>query len=222
MPLTNDKPSRKSIRPQVEALAANRLCPESRALYTTLAKAIHRRVEWRAHTHYSDLLSKTDSEEITADVLLQLISGSLVQFRGHSMGELIAYVRSISDRSLWRFARRRLRERDALAGHAGDAVRAWSAHLPSPEQALAWDPSPFLNEKDTNYLRNLLDAGSRAELARTSGVSRAAVTQRVQRIRARIDALPSAQRDATERWFRNLTEDIGLGQRQVSAPTLDW
>ena len=221
MQSTQIKQKRESIRQQVEALAANRQCPEARALYVTLAKSVHRRVQWRARAHYSDLVSRIDCEEVTADVLMQLMCGSLARFRGDTMGELIAFVRAISDRALWRFARRRLRERDALEGQAGECVRDWNAKLPNPEQALEWKPEPFLDEKDANYLKALLHAGSRADFARTAGVSRAAVTQRVQRIRARIDALPKAQRDATEKWFCNLSQQAAIPE-PVTEARPDW
>jgi DNA-directed RNA polymerase specialized sigma24 family protein len=72
---------------------------------------------------------------------------------------------------------------------------------PDEEVELAVD-SP-LRPKDQAYLLELLQAGTKAELARRTGVSRAAVTQRVQRIRSRIDAL--AQQD-------RLTHDVWMSQ----------
>ena len=48
---------------------------------------------------------------------------------------------------------------------------------------------------------SLLEAGSKAALARRVGVSRAAVTQRVQRIRQRIDALSGHDRMAHDVWM---------------------
>ena len=58
-----------------------------------------------------------------------------------------------------------------------------------------------LSEADQAYLRQLLAAGSKAELARRAGVSRAAVTQRVQRIRRRVAELAPRERSSHEVWL---------------------
>ena len=96
------------IRPALEQLLGNRHTPEAKGLYTTLARYTHRRVEITATRRYGDVLAPVDREELVGDVLLQLMSGALVRFRGHSVGELLAFVRTISDRLVGHAARRRI------------------------------------------------------------------------------------------------------------------
>ncbi len=117
------------------------------------------------------------------------------------MGELFAFVRTISDRGAWRSVRRRGRDR-ALRGslRVADAA-SWTSIPPGPDRYLQIVPDSPLHERDQAYLHQLLEAGSKAELARRVGVSRAAVTQRVQRIRARIDELAGMERMAHEAWM---------------------
>ena len=194
------------IRPQLRLLLADRHSPEARALFLTLAGYAHSRVRRHARSRYGDLLGAPDEEELVADVLLQLMAGSLATFRGHSLPELLAFVRSICDRSVWRLARLRRRERDTLEGPVGEEVRGWNAASPSPEASVRMVPASPLNQADQGYLMELLEAGSKAEMARLQGVSRAAVTQRVQRIRARIEQLSPRDQATAEAWLRGSAE----------------
>ena len=73
--------------------------------------------------------------------------------------------------------RRRDRERSLLQADS-DVVEDWTANLPRPDAHLEVVPDSPLGEQDQAYLLQLLAAGSKAEFARRSGVSRAAVTQR--------------------------------------------
>ncbi len=191
-----------SIRPQLELLLTNRHSPETRSLYLTLARYIDRRVGRTLFRRYPDVLSKPDHEEVVGEVLLQLMSGSLARFRGHTIGELLAFVRAICDRTVGHTARRRIRERDTLAGAALNEVRAWTSDSPRPDKVVRLVPHSPLSDADTAYLTALLGAGSQAELARTAGVSRAAVTQRLHRIRDRIQAMKPEHRETAREWVR--------------------
>jgi DNA-directed RNA polymerase specialized sigma24 family protein len=191
-----------TIRPQLEQLLSDRHSPEARTLYLTLARYIDKRVGRTLYRRYHDVLARPDREELVGDVLLQLMSGSLTRFRGHTIGELLAYVRSICDRTVGHAARRRIRERDTLAGAANGAVRDWTPASPRPDQVVRLVPESPLTEADTTYLEALLHAGSQAELARSEGVSRAAVTQRLHRIRDRIEAMAPDVQDTAKEWVR--------------------
>ena len=79
--------------------------------------------------------------------------------------------------------------------------------LTRPGQLVRIVPDLPLSEKDEQYLRALLEAGSKAELARRRSLSRAAVTQRVQRIRKRIDALQPQQRMAVDAWLQQAARE---------------
>ena len=198
------------LREQVRALIADRHTPEARALYLELARYVHGRVHRGVRTRYPDVLSADDEEELVGEVLYQLMSGALASFRGESLPELLGFCRSVADRCVWRAARKRLRERDALDGVAGEHVRDWSGTVPSPEESVRIIPETPLSQKDQDYLLAVLAAGSRSEFARQAGVSRAAVTQRVQRIRARIQALSERDQRATEAWLRHSVERLQL------------
>ena len=71
----------------------------------------------------------------------------------------------------------------------------------TPEQALVTIPESPLQEADTSYLLGLIQAGSQAAYARQQAVSRAAVTQRIQRIRKRIQALKEADQTTMRIWM---------------------
>lgn len=192
-----------SIQVELRRIAADRTSPEAQALFLTLTGYVDRRVRRIAGARYSDLLGAAEQEEIVGEVLYQLMAGSLAQFRGDTLPELLGFVRSISDRCVGRAARKRLRERAALDVEGQDAVRAWMGVLPQPDQAVHFAPASPLSAQDEGYLRELLQAGSRAEYARSNGVSRAAVTQRVQRIRSRIESLPEREQQAAEGWLHH-------------------
>jgi len=189
-----------TIRPQLEQLLANRHSPEARALYMTLASYIHKRVARTTRIRYPDVLTHADQEEIVGDVLLQLMSGALARFRGHTIGELLAFVRMICDRTVGHTARRHIRERDTLSGHTREEIMAWTSQSPRPDQVIRLVPEVPLSEADAAYLQALLEAGSQATLARRQGVSRAAVTQRLHRIRDRIASMSPKAQQSTRDW----------------------
>lgn len=196
----NNEPT--TIRPQLEQLLTDRRSPEARQLYLTLARYIDRRVSRTTHYRYADVLGHADQEEIVGEVVLQLMSGSLARFRGHTIGELLAFVRMICDRTVGHTARKRIRERDTLAGEAREAIAAWTPHSPQPDQVIRLVPETPLTEADAAYLQTLLEVGSQAALARAQGVSRAAVTQRLHRIRDRVAAMTPEAQESTRAWVQ--------------------
>lgn len=200
--------SETGIQEPLRRLLNDRTSPEARALYTEIARYAHNRIRRLTRLRYPDLLSEAQQEEIVAESLYQLMSGALAQFRGGTLPELLGFVRTIADRCLWRVARRQIRERDTLMGPSGQLIEDWTSHPGSPEDTLLVIPPSPLEERDARYLTELLSAGSQADLARAQGVSRAAVTQRIQRIRRRIESLSPDERDTAEAWVRQTAARI--------------
>ena len=150
-------------------------------------------------------------------MLLQLLQGSLATFRGESVPELLGFVRTVADRTTWRTIRRRDRERALLQKEATEIVEGWSARLPAPDVRGERTAVSPLSEADQDYLISLLRAGSKAELARVAGVSRAAVTQRVQRIRNRVSELGANARMQHEVWLTQAARRVVAEQPRESA-----
>jgi DNA-directed RNA polymerase specialized sigma24 family protein len=210
---------RAGVGAQVRALLCDRHSPETAALFQVLSRFAHRRVVSVGRACHAQL-SATEEEELVGDVLLTLLQGALAGFRGDTIPELYAFVRTITDRTTWRFIRRRDRTRRAAAEAARDAPEWWVARTPAPDQAFEHVVDSPLGAVDRAYLVELLRAGSKAELARAAGVSRAAVTQRVQRILQRVAALSMVERMAHEVWLAQqaaaaLDADPALADRAV-------
>lgn len=195
-----------ALRDQIRQLTADRQSPEARALYGTLAKYVQRRVQSVARHAASDLMTSAHIEEVVADVLLQLVTGALLQFRGHSIGELLSFVRTVSDRRLWRVIKRRINDKRMMAQLEPQDAAYREASL-RPDKLVQMVPDLPLPEADEAYLRDLLVAGSKAELARRNSLSRAAVTQRVQRIQKRIQNLQPQQKMAVDAWLRQAARE---------------
>lgn len=195
------------LRQQIRHLTADRRSAEARALYGTLARYVERRVRHVVRHAASDLVSASEAEEVVGDVLLQLMTGSLATFRGSTLNELTAFVRTVTDRRLWRVIKRKVKEKRMLEtvephqAHAGGSIRR-------PDELVRMVPDLPLSDKDEAYLRELLAAGSKAELARRRSLSRAAVTQRVKRIRNRIEKLQPKQRLAVDAWLRQTAREV--------------
>lgn len=199
-------PNPKAFRRQLHLLVADRSSPEAAALFQLLLKYVHRRV-YNVSRVCGNALTDTQQEEIASEVLLQLMQGALARFRGETMAELYAFARTIADRSSWRAIRRIERERNLLQGAGAEIVEGWNAHVERPDNAFEFVPDSPLSQTDQQYLRDLLEAGSKAELAHKAGVSRAAVTQRVQRIRARVADLAPVDRMAHEVWMHQAARE---------------
>jgi len=193
-----------TLQVTIRQLTANRQSEEARALYIKLAQFAHMRVQKRVKTYYSDLVSGPEKEEIVGDVIYQLMSGSLARFRGDTLPALLAFVRTVTDRCLWRVVHRKIREKNSLRTSNIDLIRDWNSQIPSPEHNLRLiPPSPF-SQTDEDYLLSLFKAGSQADLARLQGTSRAAVTQRIRRIRSRLDDMQEQQQDNAKGWLKHL------------------
>jgi DNA-directed RNA polymerase specialized sigma24 family protein len=184
----------------VRSLLADRHSAESKAMFELLMRYTHRRVIAVSRA-CGAALSDAEQEELVGEVIVALLQGALAGFRGAMLPELMAFVRTIADRTTWRTIRSRERERRTAIAAAHEAPERYSAQIPRPDQHFEWVPDSPLPEADQGYLLQLLEAGSKAELARRAGVSRAAVTQRVQRIVARVALLAGTERAAHEVWL---------------------
>lgn len=204
------------IRPLVRRLTADRHSAEAAALFQDLMKYSHRRVLGVSRA-CGRILTDAEQEELVGEILVQLLSGALAHFRGTTVPELLAFVRTIADRTTWRAIRTAERERRTAWRASSEAPERFTAQIPRPDQYFEIIPDSPLPEQDQTYLRSLLEAGSKAELARRAGVSRAAVTQRVQRIVAKVTVLDANGRAAHEVWMahearRAIDADPGLIQ----------
>lgn len=197
-----------AFQDQLALLLADRRSAEARAFFTWLLAYVERRVGIVGSRLYADLLNRSELEEIAAEAMVQLVGGSLARFRGESTNELVAYVRTVADRAVAHRVRRRLLERRTLDERGEELAWSWSARLLDPAEAIRQVPDCPLTPVDMDYLVELLRAGSKGELARRQGVSRAAVTQRVQRIQARIQALAPRERAAAEAWLEHAARQV--------------
>jgi DNA-directed RNA polymerase specialized sigma24 family protein len=186
----------------LHALQTDPRSPEAARLYRRLETFVKGRVYRTGRSRYGDLLCEGTLEDVIGEVLYQLVSGALLQFRGQSLCELLGFARTVADRALWRAARRRIREREILSELEVE-IQGWSVRTPRPDEALIAVPQTPLCTADADYLLSLLHAGSHANLARELGVSRAAVTQRIQRIRTRIGRLTDTEQATAESWLRH-------------------
>lgn len=200
------------VRKHLRLLLTHRRSSEARELFELLSRYTHRRVG-TVNRHCGGALSPSEQEEVVADALLQLLQGSLASFRGETVPELLGFVRTIADRTTWRTIRRRDRERALLQKEATSLVEEWNARLPAPDAGGERVTDSPLSEADQTYLVSLLEAGSKAELARRAGVSRAAVTQRVQRIRNRVAELSSNARMQHEVWLKQAARRVVVEER---------
>ena len=192
---------------QLRDVIARRDSEEARALQLLLMARIDRRVMGVLRRRTHGVVTDAEREELVGEVMVQLLRGSLAAFRGHTPAELFAYVRVITDRAVYRAAQRKLHERALLDAHAED-IREWSASNETVGARTRMVGDPPLTEADAVYLTQLLEAGSRAALARAQGVSRAAVTQRLKRIEARISSLAEPQQEAVDAWLLHTAREV--------------
>jgi len=205
-----------NLNQHIRSLTADRHSPEARALYMALLKYIQGRVKNVTRNRASGMFSVAEKEDIVADVLLQLMTGSLVQFRGETIPELYAYVRTITDRRIWRVMGRRIKERDLLRRSQIVAEVFQNRSQEGPDKGVEMDPEVPLSEEDEGYLTALLRAGSKAEFARQNTLSRAAVTQRVKRIMKRIESLTVADQLAVEVWLNKTARQV-VGEQSLES-----
>ncbi|MCP4808428.1 MAG: hypothetical protein GY913_06030 [Proteobacteria bacterium] len=189
------------LQKNLRLLLADRHGPETRAFYGQLLGYIDRRARLTWRSCYRDLISEAEVEEAVAEVLKLLMCGALTRFRGESLGELFGFVRTITDRCIWRLAQKNLRERRVLEGDGAEAAEGWFGTVRGPSELVDHVPDVPLSEADQAFLIALVGAESKVEYSRQNGVSRAAVTQRVQRIRKRIAQLEPRDRGAVDVWL---------------------
>lgn len=189
------------LQQSLRGVLANRHTPETRAFYEKLLSYIDRRARLIWRSCYRDLLSQAEIDEAVAEVLKRLMCGALARFRGETLNELFGFVRTITDRCVWRLAQKKLKERDALEGEGREHAEDWYGTVRHPEALVEVIPEVPLAEADQDFLQKLLEAESKVEYSRRHGVSRAAVTQRVQRIRRRIAKLDPEQRRTVDAWL---------------------
>ena len=187
---------------QLRSLLADRNSLEARAFYEKILAYAGRRAHGMRRSCYNDLLTIDEIDEAVGEVLRRLITGALASFKGETLNELFAFVRTITDRVVWRVARKKLRERTALEGDAGEMALGWHTASSQREITIEVIPDVPLSETDQEFLRALVAAESKVEYSRRHGVSRAAVTQRVQRIRKRIAQLEPMQQGTVDAWLR--------------------
>lgn len=197
------------LQRRLDRVLSDRTSPEADALFRMLLEYVAQRVQRLARGRCRGLVSGGEAEELVGEVLLSLMKGGLSRFRGETEAELIAYVRTTTDRIVWRSAERRIRERDTLAELATESEGHWTGRSArSPDRTAGFAPDSPLPDKDRAYLRELIEAGSKAALARARGVSRAAVTQRIQRIHARLAALSPAEQGAHQAWLERQAREV--------------
>lgn len=189
-----------SFQDALRRVIADRHSPEARSFYQQILQYVEGRVKavWRRGC--ADVISAQEVEEIMSEVMVSLMNGGLVRFRGETLGELLAYVRTVTDRTLIHSTRRRLRERAVLQENAREL--AANPPMVDPEEIVRQTADNPLSDKDQAYLLQILEAGGMAAYARAHDQSRAAVTLRVQRIRSRIEAMSSRDQAAVESWLR--------------------
>lgn len=199
-----------TIQENIRDLMINRNSPEAMELYMLLMKYAHKRVLYITKTCGSDRLTHPEVEDLVSDVMLQLINGSLAQFRGSTIPELIAFVRTVTDRRIWRTRTKRIKDRELLKRIRTTREDALATASELPDDIVEFEPETPLNQEDEKYLEALIRAGSKAEYARQNDISRAAVTQRVKRIVKRIESFTQADQLAVESWLNRMARNALL------------
>jgi DNA-directed RNA polymerase specialized sigma24 family protein len=195
-----------SFAEELRLLLSNRNSTEARAFFQRILEYVDGRVLWVWKARCQDLVGSGEREEVVGQVMLELLSGALVRFRGETLKELLGYIRRITDRTLLHRARGGLRERRFGEAKAGELD--WQVKDPDPSDIELEIEEVPLPESDQQYLLELARAGSMAEHARRLEVSRAAVTLRVQRIRSRIESMNPRDQASVEGWFRGALDEL--------------
>jgi len=197
-----------ALHQQLRRILANRHGPEAAALFRTLHGLVQRRAASLVRSRYRDVLGDADVDEIVAEVLFALMEGALGRFRGEHIGQLHAFVRTITDRTAARRVQRYVRERDVVSDLTVREEASFArSPAPAPDAHAEIDAISPLDQADRAYLQALVRAGSKAELARRQDVSRAAVTQRIRRIRKRIEDLEPRHRARHDAWMEQIARD---------------
>ena len=195
-----------SFQEDLRALLSNRNSREAREFFHALMLYVDSKVHSLWRQRWEDVLGNAEREEIVGQVMLELLSGGLSRFQGENLNQLYAYARTITERTLLARARARLRQEQLSRGEVDPSLRPPS-HRPDdfsdcPEEIP-------LTAADQDYLLGLLRAGSQAEYARRLEVSRAAVTLRLQRISARVEAMSARDQASVRAWCEQAAQQVG-------------
>ncbi len=168
------------------------------------------RSAWRSR--YADLLTTQEVEELSGDVLGELLLRSLGRFQGGTGNELYVYVRTMCRRSVARAARRKILDRQSIRRLQREAPQDDPPLLgqpsrPAPPRLRTEHGPPPISETDQAYLEALLQVGGKlSSLAEQRGVTRSSVTKMVQRILGRLDTLEPDEREQVGVWATQVLE----------------
>ena len=122
-------------------------------------KYAHRRVIHVTSGSTADRMTAAEVEDLVSDVMLQLINGSLAQFRGDSIPELLGFIRTVTDRRVWRDRTKRIKSHEMMRSLKAERERH-PKHTPMvQEERYDFDADTPLSDEDQTYLTGLIEAG---------------------------------------------------------------
>jgi len=206
------------IQQHIRQLLVHRHSPEALELYTLIMKYAHRRIIHVTRGSTADKMTVAEVEDLVSDVMLQLINGSLAQFRGNTIPELLGFVRTITDRRVWRDRTKRIKSYEMLRTLKADREQRPRHADTLLEIHYDFNVDTPLSADDKTYLTALIEAGSKAEYARRHSLSRAAVTQRVKRIVRRIETFTENEQMAVQSWMQKVARTAITHEAMGSGP----
>ena len=99
------------LQDDIATLLSGDQTEETRVLCALIVEIIRKRSHYRTCSRYRDLIGPSDLEDLSSEIMVVLLSGTLQMFRGGTHGELVCFLRTIVDRHLWRMVQHRLRKR---------------------------------------------------------------------------------------------------------------
>lgn len=196
----------------LRALLVDRNRPEAQAFFLALMQYVDHKATALWSRRWSDVLDVSEREEVVGQVMVELLSGALARFEGETLGQLYAYVRTITERSLLASARNRLKARQLAIHPELRQAERWGTAASAPDAFTEDISDNPLSPQEQGYLIGLLQAGGQAEYARQQGVTRAAVTLRLQRIRQRVEAMQVHEQHAVHAWCERVAEQVEFAQ----------
>lgn len=209
------------VQQHIRQLLVHRHSAEAMELYTLIMKYTHKRVLHVTSGSTAYKMTKAEVEDLVSDVMLQLINGSLAQFRGESIPELLGFVRTVTDRRVWRDRTKRIKGYEMLRTLKADRQQQVKHTTMGCDPLYDFEVETPLSPEDKGYLTELIEAGSKAEFARRNELSRAAVTQRVKRIVRRIETFTEQEQMAVQSWMQRAARTALANEPIVSTPIGD-
>ena len=206
------------VQQQIRHLLVHRHSAEALELYTLVMKYAYRRVVHVTSGSTAYKLTKAEVEDLVSEVMLQLINGSLAQFRGNTIPELLGFVRTVTDRRVWRDRTKRIKSHEMMRSLKAETERHPNHSRIALDTVYEFDVDTPLSQEDQAYLAGLIEAGSKAEYARRNSLSRAAVTQRVKRIVNRIELFTENEQMAVQSWMQKVAR-TALASEMPGLPT---